>query len=113
MVCRKEDGTWGFITAKLEKLESLPKVNIVATRSQDDVKEMYDLLGDAKHRKMLDTQFKNNDSNFQIVIVVDMWITGFDVPSLAVMYIDKPFRSTLSFRRFPVSTVSLKEKTMV
>ena len=77
---------------ELEKLESLPKVNIVATRSQDDVKEMYDLLGDAKHRKMLDAQFKNNDSNFQIVIVVDMWITGFDVPSLAVMYIDKPLQ---------------------
>lgn len=49
-------------------------------------------MGDAKHRKMLDAQFKNNDSNFQIVIVVDMWITGFDVPSLAVMYIDKPLQ---------------------
>jgi type I restriction enzyme R subunit len=41
---------------------------------------------------MLDKQFKNNDSNFKIAIVVDMWITGFDVPSLAVMYIDKPLQ---------------------
>lgn len=41
---------------------------------------------------MLDRQFKNNDSNFSIAIVVDMWITGFDVPSLAVMYIDKPLQ---------------------
>lgn len=77
---------------ELEKLEALPKVNIVATRSKDDIQEMYNLLGDSKHRKMLDTQFKNNNSNFQIVIVVDMWITGFDVPSLAVMYIDKPLQ---------------------
>ena len=36
--------------------------------------------------------FKNDDSNFKIAIVVDMWITGFDVPSLAVMYIDKPLQ---------------------
>ena len=77
---------------ELEKLEALPKVNIVATRSKDDIQEMYNLLGDSKHRKMLDTQFKNNNSNFQIVIVVDMWITGFDIPSLAVMYIDKPLQ---------------------
>ena len=41
---------------------------------------------------MPDKQFKNNDSNFKIAIVVDMWITGFDVPSLAVMYIDKPLQ---------------------
>ena len=41
---------------------------------------------------MLDKQFKNTDSNFKIAIVVDMWITGFDVPSLAVMYIDKPLQ---------------------
>ena len=41
---------------------------------------------------MLDRQFKNNNSNFKIAIVVDMWITGFDVPSLAVMYIDKPLQ---------------------
>lgn len=77
---------------ELEKLEALPKVNIVATRNKDDELEMYNLLGDSNHRKMLDTQFKNNNSNFQIAIVVDMWITGFDVPSLAVMYIDKPLQ---------------------
>lgn len=77
---------------ELEKLESLPKVNIVATRSQDDEQEMYELFGDTSHRKMLSSQFKNNNSNFQIAIVVDMWITGFDIPSLAVMYIDKPLQ---------------------
>ena len=41
---------------------------------------------------MLDVQFKNDNSNFKIAIVVDMWITGFDIPSLAVMYIDKPLQ---------------------
>lgn len=77
---------------ELEKLQELTKVNIVATRGKDDEQEMFDLLGNGDHRKMLDKQFKNNNSNFQIAIVVDMWITGFDVPSLAVMYIDKPLQ---------------------
>jgi type I restriction enzyme R subunit len=53
---------------------------------------MFDLCGTKDYRQMLDKQFKNNDSNFKIAIVVDMWITGFDVPSLAVMYIDKPLQ---------------------
>lgn len=77
---------------ELEKLVELPKVNLVATRGKDDPQEMYDLLGDKAHRKLLEKQFKNNNSNFQIAIVVDMWITGFDVPSLAVMYNDKPLK---------------------
>lgn len=90
-ISKKTDKT-GLSKHELEKLKSLPKVNIVATRSQDDEQEMYDLFGDASHRKMLSSQFKNNNSNFQIAIVVDMWITGFDIPSLAVMYIDKPLQ---------------------
>ncbi|MDR1975066.1 MAG: HsdR family type I site-specific deoxyribonuclease [Bacteroidales bacterium] len=77
---------------QLEKLQLLPMVNIVATRDKDDPKEMYALLGDKAHRTMLDGQFKEDDSNFKIAIVVDMWITGFDIPSLAVMYIDKPLQ---------------------
>lgn len=77
---------------QLDKLKPLPLLNIVATRDKDDPKDMYDLLGDKQHRTMLDTQFKEDDSNFKIAIVVDMWITGFDVPSLAVMYIYKPLQ---------------------
>jgi len=77
---------------QLDKLKPLPMLNIVATRDKDDPKDMYDLLGDKKHRIMLDEQYKNDNSNFKIAIVVDMWITGFDVPSLAVMYIDKPLQ---------------------
>lgn len=77
---------------QLDKLESLPKINLVATQGQNDEKELYDLCGSKEYRKMLDKQFKNTDSNFKIAVVVDMWITGFDVPSLAVMYIDRPLQ---------------------
>ena len=76
----------------LDKLVALPKINLVATQGQNDEKELYDLCGTKDYRKMLDKQFKNDDSNFKIAVVVDMWITGFDVPSLAVMYIDKPLQ---------------------
>lgn len=77
---------------ELDKLMPLPKINLVATRSKDDEKALYDLCGTKEYRKQLDRQFKNNHSNFKIAVVVDMWITGFDVPSLAVMYIDKPLQ---------------------
>jgi len=75
---------------KLDKLIPLEKIKMVATQGVDDEKELYDLCGTKEYRQKLDKQFKNNNSNFKIAIVVDMWITGFDVPSLAVMYIDKP-----------------------
>ena len=77
---------------QLNKLLPLPKINLVATQGQDDEKELYDCCGNKEDRKMLDKQFKNNQSNFKVAVVVDMWITGFDVPSLVVMYIDKPLQ---------------------
>ena len=77
---------------KLDALVPLPKINLVATQGKDDPKDLFDTCGNKEHRKMLDKQFKNNDSNFKIAIVVDMWVTGFDVPSLSVMYIDKPLQ---------------------
>ena len=77
---------------ELDKLMALPKVNMVATQGQNDEKELFEMCGTKEYRKKLDKQFKNNNSNFKIAIVVDMWITGFDVPSLAVMYIDKPLQ---------------------
>lgn len=78
--------------AELETLDQIPKLNLVATRSPNDPKEMFELLGDKKHRQKLDRLFKNPKSNFHIAIVVDMWITGFDVPSLTVLYNDKPLK---------------------
>ena len=69
-----------------------PMIRMVMTRSQDDVKELFDLLGTKDDRKELDRQFKIAKSNFKIAIVVDMWLTGFDVPFLEAIYIDKPIQ---------------------
>ena len=77
---------------QLDKLMPLPKINLVATQGTNDEPDLYNTCGTKEYRKMLDMQFKNNNSNFKLAIVVDMWITGFDVPSLAVMYIDKPLQ---------------------
>ncbi len=68
------------------------RIKLVMTRNKDDVPELYNLLGTDEYRKTLDVQFKNPQSNFKIAIVVDMWITGFDVPCLDTMYIDKPLQ---------------------
>lgn len=74
--------------------ETLPleRIKLVMTRSKDDEEELWDMLGTDEYRKTLDAQFKNPKSNFKIAIVVDMWITGFDVPCLDTMYIDKPLQ---------------------
>jgi type I restriction enzyme R subunit len=77
---------------QLSKLIPLEKIKMVATQGDNDEKELYDICGTKEYRQKLDKQFKNNISNFKIAIVVDMWITGFDVPSLAVMYVDKPLQ---------------------
>jgi type I restriction enzyme R subunit len=69
-----------------------PMIRMVMTRNQDDTKDLYDLLGTKDDRKELDRQFKNAKSNFKIAIVVDMWLTGFDVPFLEAIYIDKPIQ---------------------
>lgn len=76
----------------LEQMTEIPKINLVATRNPDDEKELFDLCGTKEYRQKLDELFKDTKSNFKIAIVVDMWITGFDVPSLTVMYIDKPLQ---------------------
>lgn len=87
--CENEDG---LERHELHKLIPLEKIKIVATRDKDDEPELFHMLGTNEFRKKLDIQFKNTRSNFQVAIVVDMWITGFDVPSLAVMYVDKPIQ---------------------
>jgi type I restriction enzyme R subunit len=73
-------------------LASSPMIRMVMTRNQDDVTELYDLLGTKDDRRELDRQFKIAKSNFKIAIVVDMWLTGFDVPFLEAIYIDKPIQ---------------------
>jgi len=73
-----------------KELIPMPMCQFVATRSKDDPKDMYDLLGTDGVRKSAAIQFKNIKSNFKIAIVVDLWLTGFDVPFLDCIYIDKP-----------------------
>ncbi len=89
---RKAEDESKLTKEQLNNLVALPKINLVATQGVNDEKDLYETCGSKEYRQMLDKQFKNNDSNFKIAIVVDMWITGFDVPSLAVMYIDKPLQ---------------------
>lgn len=66
------------------------KVKVVMTGSNKDPEEWHELTGTDKYRADLAKEFKNNDSDFKIAIVRDMWLTGFDVPSLATMYVYKP-----------------------
>lgn len=75
-----------------KKIRPMARLNMVMTRGKDDPGEMKDLLGTDEERKTLDRQFKEHKSNFKIAIVVDMWITGFDVPSLDTMYCFKPLQ---------------------
>lgn len=70
----------------------IEKLRMVMTRNKDDEPELYSLLGSNEDRKELDRQFKDVQSNFKIAIVVDMWLTGFDVPCLDTIYIDKPIQ---------------------
>lgn len=84
----------GAVLTDKDKREINPmeRIKMIMTRGKDDPKEMYDLLGTKEYRKELDRQFKNEKSNFKIAIVVDMWLTGFDVPFLDSIYIDKPIQ---------------------
>ena len=75
-----------------EKIKPIEKIKMVFIRAKDDIPELYNLLGTDEDRKKLDLQFKEEKSNFKIAIVVDMWITGFDVPCLDTMYCYKPLQ---------------------
>lgn len=75
-----------------KELKPVEKIKLVMTRGKDDPRDMYDMLGSNDDRKELDRQFKISKSNFKIAIVVDMWLTGFDVPFLDAIYIDKPIQ---------------------
>ncbi len=66
------------------------KVGVVMTESNQDPEEWRSVIGNKRHRDEMAKRFKDNDDPMKIAIVVDMWLTGFDVPSLATMYIYKP-----------------------
>lgn len=80
---------------ELSKLKPMPFIAMVASVGKNDPADMYNYLGGASNdirSDNLDAMFKEPKSNFQIVIVVDMWITGFDVEPLTYLYNDKPLQ---------------------
>lgn len=97
----EEKKTPDWITAtkqELNGLKPMPFMAMVSSVGSNDEAEMYNYLGGVKNDKRseeLDAAFKQEKSNFHIVIVVDMWITGFDVPSLTYLYNDKPLKKHL------------------
>ena len=66
------------------------KVAVVMTSGNNDPEEWHEIIGNKHYKEELAKKFKDNDSPLKIAIVVDMWLTGFDVPSLATMYVYKP-----------------------
>lgn len=62
------------------------------TQGNQDPVEWNDIIGSGARKEELVRQFKDNNSSLKIAIVVDMWLTGFDVPSLATMYVYKPMK---------------------
>jgi len=80
---------------ELKELSPMPTIAMVATSNPNDPEDMHNYLGDKPRSKKLDDAFKNENSNFRIVIVVDMWITGFDVPCLTYLYNDKPLQKQM------------------
>ena len=66
------------------------KVGVVMTSSNDDPEDWRQIIGNKSHKEALARKFKDNKDPLKIAIVVDMWLTGFDVPSLATMYVYKP-----------------------
>ncbi|GDR94095.1 type I site-specific deoxyribonuclease [Escherichia coli] len=79
----------GVVLTEQEQKELPPSemVKMVMACGKDDDEAFYDLLGTKEYRKELDKQFKNAKSNFKIAIVVDMWLTGFDVPELDTIHL--------------------------
>lgn len=80
---------------ELRELKPMPFMAMVSSVGKNDPEDMYNYLGGVQNdvrSENLDAAFKQDLSNFRIVIVVDMWITGFDVPSLTYMYNDKPLK---------------------
>lgn len=68
-------------------------VHMIITPSNNDPEEMQIAIGSKSDKQKYETEFKDPSGEFKIAIVVDMWLTGFDVPSLGTMYIDKPMKA--------------------
>ena len=95
---KKTPGDVKVTEEELRKLKPMPFIAMVSSVGSNDPEEMYNYLGGTsndKRSETMDAAFKQEKSNFRIVIVVDMWITGFDVETLTYMYNDKPLQKHL------------------
>ena len=95
---KKVPGGIEVTSEELKKIKPMPTIAMVASVGKNDREEMYNYLGGAKNdsrSEELDIMFKHDKSNFRVVIVVNMWITGFDVPTLTYLYNDKPLKKHL------------------
>lgn len=95
---KKAPNEAGMSEEELRDLKPMPFIAMVASVGSNDKPDMYNYLGGVKNGKRsddLDAAFKQEKSNFRIAIVVDMWITGFDVPTLTYLYNDKPLQKHL------------------
>jgi type I restriction enzyme R subunit len=79
-----------YDTLRAMRPEWQEKVGIIMTESNKDPEEWRGVIGNKRRRDEMAKNFKDNNSPLKIAIVVDMWLTGFDVPSLATMYVYKP-----------------------
>ncbi len=88
----KKEKIYSSKQLKSSKTKSIEKIKLVMTRHKDDKEEMYEIIGNDKYQDDLELAFKDEESNLKIAIVVDKWLTGFDLPCLDSIYIDKPIK---------------------
>lgn len=93
------------------KPEWKDKVNMIITSNNKDDEKMQKAIGSKKDKKQLERDFKDMNSDFKIAIVVDMWLTGFDVPGLGTMYVDKPMKAHNLMQAIARVNRVYKEKT--
>ena len=78
------------------------KIGVVMTGGNSDPEDWKKVIGTKAHKEELARKFKDNNDPMKIAIVVDMWLTGFDVPSMATMYVYKPMHGYILCRRLRV-----------
>lgn len=106
---REASNLEGLNEEQKRELYPIERVKLVVNRGSNDSSEMWELAGDKTYHDKLAKQFKSDKSNLKIVINVDMWLTGFDVPSLDTMYIYKPLSKHTLIQT--ISRVNRKYKT--
>ena len=88
-------------------------LGVVMTMSNQDPEEWFEVCGGKTHKKEMERRFKDDSDSLKIAIVVDMWLTGFDVPSLSTMYVFKPMKGYNLCRPSPASTVCVRARRAV